>query len=268
MKIHSYKSDISEKERLLPLYVATIGGIPSKTKIHRPAGIKDYQLLYTKSGIGVVEISGKKFEVHKGDMFILPPFTPHEYAPLTNTWDIRWITYNGTVAKGSFHFCADIKKMTSFEVFYQKIVRNTNHPNWRRKTSSLLYELLMCILESEGISSSNVTSNNPDMGTAVQYISEHYHETVEISKLADMTGLSVGHFCRVFKQYTHMSPIEYITHLRIERAKDLLIQNPPIPIAQIAKSVSYTSASYFTKTFKTKTGLTPKKYRQLQNLTN
>lgn len=110
MKIHSYKSDISEKERLLPLYVATIGGIPSKTKIHRPAGIKDYQLLYTKSGTGVVEISGKKFEVHKGDMFILPPFTPHEYAPLTNTWDIRWITYNGTVAKGSFHFCADIKK--------------------------------------------------------------------------------------------------------------------------------------------------------------
>ena len=120
MKIHAYYSETTEKDRALPLYVATVGDSLPQSSIHRPAGINDYQLLYTKSGVGVVEISGKKFEVRKGDMFILPPFTPHEYHPLTNTWDIQWITYNGTVARGSFPFCADIKKITSFEFFYKK----------------------------------------------------------------------------------------------------------------------------------------------------
>ena len=262
MRIHAYKKNISDAERLLPLYAVTIGEKESQNKIHRPAGINDYQLLYTQKGTGIVRIKEEEFEVHKGDVFILPPFTPHEYRPKSHPWQTLWITYNGAVAQGSFAFPADIRLCENFETHYKKISRGVTQNDWRRKTSSVLYELLMCLLERDGLSTFESIARKPDMDTAVQYIAEHYHETIEISKLAEITELSEGHFSRVFKQYTHMSPIEYITHLRIEHAKDLLLRNPPIPIAKIAKSVSYTSAAYFTKTFKAQTGLTPKEYRQ------
>ena len=265
MRIHAYKKNISDAERLLPLYAVTIGEKEFQNKIHRPAGINDYQLLYTKSGKGAVKIKEEEFEVREGDVFILPPFTPHEYKPKGHHWQTLWITYNGAVAQGSFAFPVDIRHYENFETHYKKISRGVTQNDWRRKTGSVLYELLMCLLEREGLSSIPHTVKAPDVSLAVQYIAEHYHETIEISKLAEITELSEGHFYRVFKQYTHMSPIEYITHLRIERAKDMLIQSPPISIAKIAKSVSYTSAAYFTKTFKNKTGLTPKEYRQSYN---
>lgn len=263
MRIHAYnKKTLSEAERLLPLYAVTVGEKGSQNKIHRPAGINDYQLLYTKRGSGIVKIKEEEFDVHEGDVFILPPFTPHEYRPKSHPWQTLWITYNGAVAQGSFSFPADIRHYDNFECHYKKISRGITQSDWRRKTGSVLYELLMCLLERDGLSSFESIARKPDMDTAVQYIAEHYHETIEISKLAEITELSEGHFSRVFKQYTGMSPIEYITHLRIERAKDMLMQPYHIPIAKIAKSVSYTSAAYFTKTFKSKTGVTPKEYRE------
>ena len=263
MVIHAYYGKVNETERLLPLYAVTVGESRPQRTIHRPAGINDYQLLYTKSGIGKVRIKEEEFEVREGDVFILPPFTPHEYSPKSENWDTLWITYNGSVAKTSFAFHGDIRKSGSFEFFYNKIKRGKNHADWRRKTSSALYELLLCLLESENISKCDIISHAPDVSVAVQYIAEHYSETVELSKLAELSGLSEGHFCRVFKQYTHMRPVEYITNLRIERAKDLLLERPPLTVAEIAKQTGFSSPSYFSKTFRDKTGVTPETYRKM-----
>ena len=113
-----------------------------------------------------------------------------------------------------------------------------------------------------GITEPKESEKMPDVSVAVQYISEHYHETVELSKLAELAGLSEGHFCRVFKQYTHMRPVEYVTNLRIERAKDLLLQEPRINVTRIAHQTGFISPSYFSKTFKSKTGMTPEAYRK------
>ena len=262
MVIHAYDGKVNEAERLLPLYAVTVGESRPQTTIHRPTGINDYQLLYTKSGVGTVRIKEEEFEVCEGDIFILPPFTPHEYSPKTDPWNTMWITYNGAVAKGSFPFSADIKHGNDFEDFYKKISRGKTQSDWRRKSSAALYELLLCLLEREGISKYDTATREPDVSTAVQYIAEHYHETVELSSLAELAGLSEGHFCRVFKKYTHMRPVEYITNLRIERAKDLLLELPPKAIAEIATGVGYTSAAYFSKIFKEKTGVTPEEYRR------
>ncbi|MBR6728694.1 MAG: helix-turn-helix transcriptional regulator, partial [Clostridia bacterium] len=54
---------------------------------------------------------------------------------------------------------------------------------------------------------------------------------------------------------------EYINHLRIEKAKALLLR-PELALAQISSIVGYENRSYFGKIFKAKTGTTPAKYRQ------
>lgn len=262
MVIHAYDGHITETERELPFCAVTIGESRPQSTIHRPAGISDYQLLYTRSGVGRVRIKEKEFEVCAGDIFILPPFVPHEYRPKSEGWNTLWITYNGKSAKLSFPFRADIRKYGEFESFYNKIKRGKNHVDWRKKTSAALYELLLVLWGCNGITEPKESEKMPDVSVAVQYISEHYHETVELSKLAELAGLSEGHFCRVFKQYTHMRPVEYVTNLRIERAKDLLLQEPRINVTRIAHQTGFISPSYFSKTFKSKTGMTPEAYRK------
>jgi len=262
MVIHAYDGHITDKERELPFCAVTVGESRPQATIHRPAGINDYQLLYTKSGVGRVRIREEEFEVREGDVFILPPFTPHEYSPTGEGWVTLWITYSGRAARLSFPFDSDVRRCDEFEGFYKKIKRGKSHANWRKDTSSQLYELLLCLSEKEGISEYDTDSRRPDISVAVQYIAEHYHETVELSRLAELAELSEGHFCRVFKQYTHMRPVEYITNLRIERAKDLLLKRPPLTVAEIARQTGFSSPAYFSKNFKEKTGKTPERYRK------
>lgn len=262
MIINSYNGNVSQIDRRLPLYTVTVGESKPQEAIHRPAGINDYQLLYTESGVGKVKIKDKDFEVQKGDVFILPPFTPHEYRPKDEEWNTLWLTYNGTAAKASFSFDADIRNCENFGSFYKKIARHICHDDWRRRTSSILYELLLCLLENDGIAQNVVTSGKSDINSAVQYIAEHCCETIELSTLAGISGVSEGHFCKIFKEYTHMRPIEYITALKIEYAKDLLLTPSRLSITDISRKLGFSSVSYFSKIFKEKVGLTPAEYRK------
>ena len=262
MQIHAYDGHVNDEDRELPLYVATVGESIPQSPIHRPAGINDYQLLYTKSGVGIVRIREREYEVGEGELFILPPFTPHEYRPNGDGWVTLWITYSGSAAKTCFGFQSDIKTAPEFEVWFKKILRLKKRDGWRRKTSPLLYSLLLDVANKKGLGKPEESQAVPDVSAAVQYIAEHYRETVELSVLAELSGLSEGHFCRVFKRHTHMRPIEYVTNLRMERAKDLLITRPPLPVSEIAEMVGYASAAYFSKTFKEKCNTTPEKYRE------
>ena len=264
MYIHAYDGRTTEAERNMPLYVVTVGKSIPQTKIHRPAGINDYQLLYTQKGKGVVRIKEDEFEVSEGDVFILPPFTPHEYKPASEEWNTLWITYNGAAAKAGFDFSADIRRGCDYVAYHKKICRGASQEDWRKRASTALYGLLLELSECDGLALQGNSKTVADVSNAVQYISEHYHETIELSTLARLAGLSEGHFCKAFKAHTHMRPLEYINHLKTERAKDLLSEKRRIPISEIAKRLGYASAAYFSKTFKDKVGLTPEEYRKRQ----
>ena len=261
MRIAGYYQGISEAEKRLPLYVATVGRLDSQDAIHRPAGVPDYQLLYTVSGRGVVRIREEYFTVDAGQVFILPPFTPHEYHAEGDEWSTMWITYGGTAARSCFDMPADIRDGAEFPEYYNRIYARRREAAWRRDTGSILYDLLLGLVDRKGLVPALQAAPNCDVAAAVQYISEHYTETVELSRLAAITGVSEGHFCRLFKEYTHLRPVEYITYLRIETAKSLLVSAPHMPINQVARQVGYASAAYFSAVFRATEGLTPAEYR-------
>jgi AraC family transcriptional regulator len=81
----------------------------------------------------------------------------------------------------------------------------------------------------------------------------------EYSKLA---GLSEYHFSRVFKQSTGESPSSYFIRLRIEHAKDLLI-NSESKIVDVCLSIGYASPSHFSALFRAATDVSPSEYREL-----
>lgn len=91
------------------------------------------------------------------------------------------------------------------------------------------------------------------------YMIGHYQEQLTLESLAQQAGLSVSHYSRLFKKYIGYSPIDYLTHLRMDRAKELLVLSD-YRLKSIASSVGYNDEFYFSRMFKKVVGVSPRDY--------
>ena len=73
-------------------------------------------------------------------------------------------------------------------------------------------------------------------------------------------GLSEYHFIHLFREYTGFSPHAYVTRLRLDKAKDLMVSTT-MNISEIAFAVGYANPLYFSRLFKRHTGLSPSRFR-------
>ncbi|TPE67343.1 AraC family transcriptional regulator [Halalkalibacterium halodurans] len=94
----------------------------------------------------------------------------------------------------------------------------------------------------------------------VEYIHHHYMEPMTVKKLADMSGMGVKPFSYLFKKYIGMFPIDYLIQYRLKRAKNLLVSSNS-SIADIAESIGYLDALYFSRLFKKHIGCSPTAFR-------
>lgn len=96
---------------------------------------------------------------------------------------------------------------------------------------------------------------------AIGYIQENYRRPITIEELAERCNMSQGHFCRLFKQYTLKTPVQYVNNLRISKAIELLISGNR-KILDIALDTGFNGLSYFIGVFKESVGVTPTKFRK------
>jgi len=95
---------------------------------------------------------------------------------------------------------------------------------------------------------------------ATEFIRANLHRDISLADIAGVTGISVFHFARLFKNATGQSPYQYLTAQRIALAKELL-QQRRLSIGHIAYRVGYDSHSRFTAQFRRLTGVTPAEFR-------
>lgn len=93
----------------------------------------------------------------------------------------------------------------------------------------------------------------------IDHMVNHYNENITLEELARMAGLSVSHYSRLFKKYANYSPIDYLVHLRMDRAKELLVLSD-YKLKAIAESVGYHDELYFSRMFKKVVGTSPSDY--------
>jgi YesN/AraC family two-component response regulator len=101
---------------------------------------------------------------------------------------------------------------------------------------------------------------NPYIRKALRYIADHYSEHLSITQVSDYVQLSNGYFSTLFSQVVGMNFREYLCSVRIEASKQLLLSTN-YSLADIAVAVGFPDQSYYCKTFKKLTGLTPGKFR-------
>jgi two-component system response regulator YesN len=95
---------------------------------------------------------------------------------------------------------------------------------------------------------------------ALQYMNSRFHEELSLEKVASVVFLNPVYFSQLFKQKTGQGFKEYVIQLRLERAKQLLL-DPRMKLADIAERIGYQDVRHFTQLFRKKYALTPTEYR-------
>lgn len=95
---------------------------------------------------------------------------------------------------------------------------------------------------------------------ALAYIHDHYMEPLNLKKLAGLSGMDVKKFAYSFHKYVGIFPIDYVIQHRMSRARQLLATSRST-VSDIAESVGYADAHYFSRLFKKHAGCSPSEFR-------
>ncbi|WP_285423777.1 AraC family transcriptional regulator [Pseudomonas sp. efr-133-TYG-103a] len=95
---------------------------------------------------------------------------------------------------------------------------------------------------------------------AIETMRDGLDKAFDLGRLASQASMSVSHFSRLFSKATGRSPSRYFIHLRMETARQLLLESD-LSILQVALEVGYASPSHFAQVFKRHSGVTPREYR-------
>jgi AraC-like DNA-binding protein len=116
------------------------------------------------------------------------------------------------------------------------------------------------ILNDDLISKNFILKDKIRMGAIYEYIDAQYHQKPDVNVVAEKVNLTTPAFCRYFKRQTNMTFTEFVNQYRIERAKNLLMQNHNV--SETCYAIGFESISYFNKLFKQIVGENPSDFRR------
>jgi AraC family transcriptional regulator len=132
-------------------------------------------------------------------------------------------------------------------------------------------QIFYSLLESEVLhyfgerksSQTRITQDNVQerLEHVMEYLYTHYTESMGLDQMAAVAGLNKNYFIRLFRSIIGMSPYQYLLEIRIEKAKELLL-NTQMSISEIAFIVGFKNPTSFNSSFQKKTGKSPSQFRQ------
>ena len=150
----------------------------------------------------------------------------------------------------------DINVMLEKNLAYvNKVMQIDNQEDLCAWISTALNEFIELVYSSQD--SRKVTQISP----AINYIDANYNKPVTLAMIARASHLSVSRLAHIFKEQMGITIIDYLTSVRIERAKQLLLSTDQ-NCTEICFQVGYNNQSYFTHTFKELVGMTPRQFRE------
>src|SRR5260370_8833592 len=108
-------------------------------------------------------------------------------------------------------------------------------------------------------------AESPLVRRARAYILANQADPIDLAKVAQAMHVSTFYFCKMFKKATGLTFTEYLSRLRVEKAKRLLL-NPHLRISEIAYDVGFQSLTHFNRVFRQVVGNSPTAYRESKSV--
>jgi AraC-like DNA-binding protein len=131
------------------------------------------------------------------------------------------------------------------------------------RNPAMVYEILNIIIDrmSGKIFSFQGIRHSSALRRAERFIWENYTRKISLQEIATASGLSAPYFSTIFKDEMGENLSNYLNRLRVEKASVMLAETD-LPISGIAAACGFEDQSWFSKIFKSHTGLSPGKYRE------
>jgi len=260
------------------LHICSIGYYP-KAKDHytyRKKGLPENFLFYCVDGHGWFEISGQHFEVGPNEFFILPQNVEHSYGSKPDQpWTIYWIHFGGDslpelndIQAVQKHFKPVYIKnngdiLPLFSKIYKTLELGYSIDNLLFANMCLAEFLTLFIYNSRHYEAT-ATDKMDCVDSAILFMQEHINDNISLNELSSQYNYSVSRFSNLFKQKTGYAPIDYFVQMKMQKAcQQLNFTNQSVK--EIAFSMGFDDPYYFSKRFRTIIGMSPKKYRAMDN---
>jgi AraC-like DNA-binding protein len=141
--------------------------------------------------------------------------------------------------------------------FSTKVISQRQHESVVKLLSIFAQHLSML---SNQVVVQQENSEPPVITRAKEFIHEHQAEEIRLAQVAKAVNTSTFYFCKMFKKVTGINFTDYLSRVRIEKSKNLLL-NPNLRVSEIAFEVGFQSLTHFNRVFKKILGQSPTEYR-------
>lgn len=259
--------------------------IPCDFLRYQPHGREDYYLMYLYGGTLSVYLGDEADEKHlqltPGQLFIFPPHITFRYENAGNTpISYLWVHATGYGTAGLLADCAlpigtplSVGLVADAEEKFRGLFKTLllHEPFFEITAAANFTEICAMFGHALAIQTQKQSKTDETDGddqtsdhirriyTSLSYMHENLAVPMSIERLADMEHLGVSRYRTLFRAATGMSPIAYLTEMRMKRAAELLIHTG-MSVADVALSVGYEDPQYFSRVFRRVWGVSPAVY--------
>ena len=248
------------------------------------------ELAYVLSGKGKYLIEGEEISVEAGDLIICNPGVKHTHIVVNKKEPTIEFIFGFTdfqfrnMAPNSIelpdkgyvlHTTSELRQEISKLCFSMIAERDSNQIGRYFMFKAHLMQLLLLVMreiadvekpEQKGYNFETY-SKNYAVNRIITYLNENYENKISLEQIAHNMYLSPVYISKIFKEETGESPINYLIKIRLEKAKDILLNEEGGSIKNIANQVGYDDVYHFSKLFKKYYGISPLHFKK-KSMTN
>ena len=267
-------SDKDAKELLF--YVSEIGHFRAgRDFFTERSGKEEYYILFTVAGRGIMRHKGQTISLDKNNAVMIYCHDYQYYATASHEpWEHYWVHFNGTGAKNYYNIINEskiasvrIEEIEGFIGNMEEIMRHPGVNDIRQSVMSSMHitnMLTMMVMGKYSVDNVKILSQHQEMlDRAIKFIHENYAQPITLEDINGVTHLSKYYFLKLFKQFTGMTPYEYLINYRVSQAKKLLRKTEEL-VSQVAFKVGFPDECNFIRTFRRITGTTPLNFRKMR----
>lgn len=230
-----------------------------------------YLVHYITGGKGTYNVDNRQYHLSAGDAFLIRPGKTVVYtADKADPWQYCFFAFTGQAAE-------DYLQRTGFanqDVIHiaddrvnDIVCETTDQLSMYPRNPDLygLSQLTKLLLFFAEHYDDNQTERNlpirPEIQKILDYISYHYADPITVLDMAKLIALERSYFCRIFKTAMGISPKEYLTKFRLDKARYFLTETN-LPIGKISECVGFQSFSSFSRLFISQYQQSPSQYRK------
>ncbi|MBQ6596833.1 MAG: AraC family transcriptional regulator [Lentisphaeria bacterium] len=247
-----------------------------------------YELVIVAGGTGVHRSGGRDATISAGNVFLIPPNSPHQYVEYHDLL-IYNLLFNRKFIR---YFLSDLTSLDGFQLIFNmkaseaarspsdgirieekripEIIRlldtmdelnRSDEPGVKTLVlSHFIHVMLLLARHCRWSGPPKQLAHIGQLSQLMTVLAREYHRPWNLGKMARSVNMSVSAFRQEFRKLTGVPPMEYLLQLRLEHSVNLL-GGPGGSLGEIAAACGFSSANYYSRQFKKYFGIAPSRYR-------